>query len=203
MLFIVSAWMFFLGIIVGRGTAPVKFDIENLKKELAELREKVIKQELKRYKIRTEDGENKQSLDFHQALKNPTDDTGFLPDLKRESLEQADDKPVFQSKKTVRTEKKDETPGPLKDKPGALVQQASEKKRFTIQVLSVKDSTAADKIVQNLKKRGYPAYKVAGRVSGKGVYYRVRVGGFAGKRSADATLNRLKKEKYKPMLLLK
>jgi cell division protein FtsN len=40
-------------------------------------------------------------------------------------------------------------------------------------------------------------------VKGKRVYYRVRVGAFADKYGADATLNRLKKENYKPILILK
>ena len=37
----VSIWMFVLGIFVGRGTAPVKFDIEKLQKELVALKEAV------------------------------------------------------------------------------------------------------------------------------------------------------------------
>ncbi|MDP7417006.1 MAG: hypothetical protein QF888_03315, partial [Desulfobacterales bacterium] len=37
-IFFVAAWMFFLGILVGRGTAPVKFNIEKLQKKLAALK---------------------------------------------------------------------------------------------------------------------------------------------------------------------
>ena len=44
-IFFVSAWMFVLGVLVGRGTAPVHFDIESLQKELAALKEAVQKKE--------------------------------------------------------------------------------------------------------------------------------------------------------------
>lgn len=202
LLFIASAWMFFLGIVVGRGTAPVKFDIENLKKELAELKEKVMRQELKRYKIHPEDGQNREGLDFHEALKNPTDETGLLMDPKHKSSIQWGDKPELQDRRTPDPKKTDETLAPPTDKPGASVPQASEKKWYAIQVLSVKDSKAADKIVLDLKKKGYSAYKKSGSVGGKGVYHRVRVGNFADKTSAEATLDRLRKEKYKPLLIL-
>ena len=38
LIFFVSIWMFILGVFVGRGTAPVQFDIEELQKELAALK---------------------------------------------------------------------------------------------------------------------------------------------------------------------
>ncbi len=34
LLFLISGWMFVLGVLVGRGTAPVNFDIQALQKEL-------------------------------------------------------------------------------------------------------------------------------------------------------------------------
>jgi hypothetical protein len=39
----VSVWIFFLGILVGRGMAPVQFDMHALQKELADLRIALIK----------------------------------------------------------------------------------------------------------------------------------------------------------------
>ena len=44
-------WMFVLGILIGRGIAPVQFDIEKLQKELASLKEAVIKKEELRFKM--------------------------------------------------------------------------------------------------------------------------------------------------------
>jgi hypothetical protein len=48
LIFFVAAWMFILGIFVGRGTAPLQFDIKKLQNELAALKEDVVKKELKR-----------------------------------------------------------------------------------------------------------------------------------------------------------
>ena len=45
----VCAWMFVLGILVGREMVPVKFDIEKLQNDLAALKEAVIKKELDQY----------------------------------------------------------------------------------------------------------------------------------------------------------
>jgi len=70
----ISAWMFVLGILVGRGTAPVHFDIEKLQKELTALRSAVLEKELKRYKINSPDSPDKPDLGFHEALKAPERD---------------------------------------------------------------------------------------------------------------------------------
>ena len=45
LLFLISGWMFVLGVLVGRGTAPINFDIQALQKELLELKESMVKQE--------------------------------------------------------------------------------------------------------------------------------------------------------------
>jgi hypothetical protein len=47
----VCAWMFVLGILVGRETVPVRFDIQKLQNELAALKETVIKKELDQFKM--------------------------------------------------------------------------------------------------------------------------------------------------------
>ena len=41
----VAGWMFFLGILVGRGTAPVRFDIDRLEQELAAMRQALAEKE--------------------------------------------------------------------------------------------------------------------------------------------------------------
>jgi cell division septation protein DedD len=66
---------------------------------------------------------------------------------------------------------------------------------FTIQVASLKDSKIADKMVVRLKKGGYSAYRSIGKVPGKGIWYRVRVGSFNSRTEAGPTLKRLKKDK--------
>ncbi|MDH3723520.1 MAG: SPOR domain-containing protein, partial [Desulfobacteraceae bacterium] len=73
--------------------------------------------------------------------------------------------------------------------------------KFTIQISSLKDSKVADKLVSRLKKGGYPAYRSIGKVPGKGIWYRVRVGYFNSRSEAGSTLNRLKKEKIDAIIV--
>jgi len=193
--------MFVLGIIVGRGTAPVKFDIEKLQKELAALREAVIKQELKRFKIVPDAGEKKPDLDFHEALKKPKNDIGFLPDISKHKKKALSEKSV--SGYETKTKSQHTSEASQKDVSAGLTPQAAIKGYFTIQVLSVKDRKSADSAVAKLKKRGYPAYRAIGKVPGKGIYYRVRIGSFKSRGEASGILNRLKKEKYRPILILR
>jgi len=72
-IFFVAAWMFFLGILVGRGTAPVKFDIGKFQKKLAALKAADIDKKLTRFKIDSDFDKHKADLDFYEALKKGGD----------------------------------------------------------------------------------------------------------------------------------
>jgi len=77
--FFVSAGMFVIGILVGRGTAPVRFDIAALQKELAALKAQALKAEAQRYKIDSgAGGPQGEGIDFHEALKTPRPETEKL-----------------------------------------------------------------------------------------------------------------------------
>ena len=67
--FFACAWMFVLGIFVGRGTVPVQFDIEKLRQELADLKKTVIKKELNQYQIESSTAKNKTEMEFYEKLK--------------------------------------------------------------------------------------------------------------------------------------
>ena len=43
--FLAMVWMFTLGLIVGRGLSPVRFDVEKLKKELIAFKQEALKRE--------------------------------------------------------------------------------------------------------------------------------------------------------------
>ena len=62
LLIFISAWMFVIGVLVGRGTAPVKFKTNNLPEELATLKEADIQKQMARVKIKTEDSNAKTDL---------------------------------------------------------------------------------------------------------------------------------------------
>ena len=78
------AWMFVLGIFVGRETVPVRFDIEKLQNELAALKERVIKKELDQYKLDSNSDVTKTKMKFYETLKK----TGKEESLQNNVLKQ-------------------------------------------------------------------------------------------------------------------
>ncbi len=92
----------------------------------------------------------------------------------------------------------DSSPQGLPAEPGAGVET---EKKITIQVASLKDPEAADRMVAKLKDRWYPAYRSVAEIPGRGVWYRVRIGSFRRKAEAQSTLERLKKDKIDGVLL--
>lgn len=190
LVFFVSVWMFVLGILVGRGTAPVHFDIEKLQKELEELKTAVLKKELQRYKIDSSRTVDKPDLGFHEALKSPKDDDRLGRDLSSRS----------KKKKTV--SKQARSSGTVRDKNAAAFKRIPEGGRlFTIQVASSKDASFADNLVAKLNKKGIPAYRKKAYIPGKGTWYRVRIGGFNNRSEAVHVLDRLKRKNLKGFIV--
>ena len=74
-------------------------------------------------------------------------------------------------------------------------------KEFAVQVASTKDLKDADRLISRLKTKGYSAYKVLGKVPGKGIWFRIRVGPYKGKDEAEKALAKLKKNKLKGFVL--
>lgn len=183
LIFFVSAWMFVLGIFVGRGTAPLKFDIENLQKELVALKEAVIKEGQERFKIIRDPASAKMELGFYEALKE------IRPSVR---------------KKTVSPQKKAKVqPAQKVEKPASSSKQirAAAGAGFTIQVASLKDMKVAAELAGILKKKGYQAYTVSAKIPGKGTWHRIRIGHFKNRADAANILGRLKKDKYRPIVV--
>ena len=76
-------------------------------------------------------------------------------------------------------------------------------KLYTIQAASVKAVKDADQLVAALKKKGFSAYRAIGKIPGKGIWYRVRIGEYTRRTDARRTLERLKKEGMKPIVVEK
>jgi cell division protein FtsN len=194
----VSAWMFVLGILVGRELVPVRFDIEKLQNELAALKETVIKKELDQYKIDSDTDDSKTKMGFYETLKK----TGGEAGLKNDTIERqqkAEPKKIT-SLKEKKMPTKETVPAP-EVKTSDLKKASQNNNKFTIQVASLKDSAIADKLVTRLKKGGYPAYRSIGKVPGKGIWYRVRVGNYNNRFEAGPVLQRLKKEKIDAIIV--
>jgi cell division protein FtsN len=184
--------MFVLGIFVGRGTAPVKFDIEKLQKELAALKEAVIQKELRRYNIDSDADQNKTKMDFYETLKGNKGDDKLKAKISEKKRTPIPEKIVSKPKQTAPSKK---TAAVKKDAAADSNKKPDHQQIFTIQVASLKDASIADKMVATLQKKGYPAYRSIGKIPGRGIWYRVRVGSFKNKAEAAGTFNQLKKDK--------
>jgi cell division septation protein DedD len=206
-IFFVCAWMFVIGVLVGRGTAPVKFDIAGIQKKLEASLEDLKNREQQRTRGKSGIAKDKTKLGFYEALRDNREDIQI--GKKRESSPET--KPPLTidgkaEKKIIGKTEPSET-GPAKPSQKPPVDSKSKTrptvKTYTIQVASVKDARDADRLVAKLKKKRFHAYRAIGKVPGKGIWYRVRVGEYKSKASARHTLNKLRKTGLKPFVVEK
>ncbi len=183
-LFFTSAWMFILGVLVGRGCAPLQVDIKSIQDRLAELSQK----EQNYYKIDQDAASNKTSFGFYEDLKKTE-----TKDKKNKRISSLSSKKSFKKKYLV--------PKTIDNKKSDITQKNRTQKNYTIQVASLKDSKIADKLVAKLKKMRYPAYKSKAVLPGKGTWFRIRIGSYKDKADAGTIINRLQKDKFNVMLV--
>ncbi len=210
LVFFVAAWMFVLGVLVGRGTAPVHFDTQALQKELAALRDATTKKEREALERAIRGEDEKAPLEFYEALKRDGLDTTVqipVPEVPAvASSDRAETAKSVQPPHKSRTAimaKKAKVPGkPVVGKmPSSPPVAAETTGKLTIQLASMKDGAAAERIVANLKKEGYPAYLSRIVIAGKGLWYRVRVGRYTDREQAAADLARLTRSQKNPILV--
>ena len=198
-------WMFVLGILVGRGTAPVKFDIEKLQKELASLKEAVIKKEELRFKIDPDTVGPKTDMGFYEDLK--TSDGGVKQkEGQVEVASKQNQKPLPKAADSMKENKNVSNMAGAEESSRnvpvpALSPAAEPEKKLTIQVASLRDPDVADRMVAGLKDKRYPAYRAAAEVPGNGIWYRIRIGSFKNRAEAHSTMERLQKDKINAVLL--
>lgn len=198
-------WMFVLGILVGRGTAPVQFDIKKLQEELASLKAAVIKKERLRFKIDSGAAGHKTDMDFYEGLKKS--ERGTEHNKKQLKVASKQNKKTLPSatdlerKKRDTHEKANAVDSSPKGLPAGSGSGAETENKITIQVASLRDPKDADRMVASLKDKWYPAYRTVAEVPGQGLWYRVRIGSFTKKAEAQSTLERLKKDKIDAVLL--
>jgi cell division septation protein DedD len=189
--FFVSAWMFFLGVVVGRGTFPVDFDINELEKQIVALKKAALQaEEMKIEKVNPISPDVKSELGFYEALKMPeqNDLMGLAeskstaaiksdPPVKAETtVKQPTPKIVAKSEKAPEFKKNEVKITPPIFEESNIVEKID--KHYSIQVASLKDSIEADRLVEIFRRRGYPAYRASAEVRNTGVWHRVRIGPF-------------------------
>ncbi len=210
--FFIAAWMFVLGVLVGRVTAPVHFDILALQNELAGLRDAMVKKERDAVEKAIRGEDQKAPLEFYEALKKDEPDTAVqIPAVPSSTDEtpapsQTVDaaKPPHKSRPAIMAKK-----GivPVKSKAGSISSATPTASgttgNLTIQVASMKDGSAAERIVAKLKKGGYPAYLSRIYIPDKGLWFRIRVGSYKDRGEAAAEMDRLIREQRRPILVKK
>lgn len=212
------AWTFFLGVLVGRGTMPVKFDMEKLGQDLHALREQVEDQQAQQLKTYSAAVENQSNMDFYEDLKQPGSNLAIDPDMTRTPPQptivpdspqgaQADTPPpagipVKKRMAGLQPKKKGgATPPPPKRPSATKAPVPAPTGSLTLQVASLKDAQTADKMVADLRKEGYSVHRTSVTIPGKGRWYRVQVGRFTDREQAAQTIRVLKSKGLKPILV--
>jgi cell division septation protein DedD len=198
--FIISAWMFGLGVMVGRGTAPVSFDVDQLKRTLESLQRSGQQAQRSGHRPEPAEMKNKTDLGFYESLPKAREDTD-LP-----SIPQA----PAAGRQEPGARKPPEAPGPAKiEKPAAAPAPppspapAVPGKPFTVQVSAVKTEEEARRLLDKLRQRGYAGYIEPISTPDKGTWYRVRMGEFPSKEFARSTIDRLQKDGFAPVVVPK
>ena len=213
--FFICAWMFAVGVLVGRGTAPIKFDISELQKKLEIAREDSRQKDQGSPLEQPESIKDKTDLDFYEALKDGRDDAKIAPKPPESAMnKKVDPQPPPEEKppRPVKESLKKKTISRKMDKAGVEPTTAESAKTaeplkndlkgagkpvdtpYAIQVAAFKEAGEADKLVAELKQIGFPAYRAIGKVPGQGIWFRVRVGEYSSKAEAGAELSKLKDE---------
>jgi cell division septation protein DedD len=189
--FFISAWMFFLGVVVGRGNSPVNFDINELEKQIAALKKAALQsEEMRIQKANPVSPDVQSELGFYEALKmlEQNDLMGLAeekstaaiksdPPVKTETaVKPTSPKIVAKTEKAPEFKKSEVKATPLVSETINTVEKTD--KYYSIQVASLKDSIEADRLVEIFKRRGYPAYRASAEVRNTGIWHRVRIGPF-------------------------
>jgi DedD protein len=218
LLLFVMTWMFVLGILVGRGTAPLPAPKKALENELDEIRAAMLDKAGRQ--AEAQGNPNEPELGFYEALKKApakTDTRIPPPPAPKKKTEPAPAAPVkaaapapaavrtpaespsqpvvkeaaAQPKPPVQTEARSAPPSPSPVQDG----------RYTIQIAAYRDARSAEKMVEELRAKGYPGYFLHTEIKDKGFWFRVRVGAFNERTAAEGMLKRLNGDRYQGMVV--
>jgi cell division septation protein DedD len=193
--FFIAAWMFGMGVMVGRETAPVRFDLDQLKKTLESLARAPRAPQRNAPPVESTEMKDKTKLDFYEVLpKNREDADVNLPKPTPPGPASAKAEPPPPKAGETKTEKPAPAPTPAAAAPGQA---------FTVQVSAVKSEEEARRMVDRLRQRGYAAHVEATAMPDKTTWYRVRMGEFPTKESARGTVDRLQKDGFGSMVVPK
>jgi len=209
-LFLLFGWLFFLGVLVGRGSIEVELIPTAVERELAVIPEKQAVPLPEKEALATEAVPHGVELSFYTEVKQSEEAITKSSRMTKAEIPviapgQPGAQPVAQA--------------PEKPKASALAPPAAPATRpasvgapaaplvappmapptsgYTIQVAAHIKETSADAEARTLRKQGFPAYFMAAKNSKGQTWYRVRVGHFAKRDEAAKELTRLARLKGK------
>lgn len=190
------AWIFVLGIFVGRGFVPSAVTaISDLKGQIEKLQGMISTNKVPPRS--SESGVRRESepdpkLSFHEKLANRKEQ------VRKKGTPEAKEDPKPEAQGQAKKEEAGGTALPdagkraaeLKD--GSL-QEGPAQGQFTVQLASLAEKEKAEQMVKNLNLRGYPAFFNVARVKDR-TFYRVRCGKFRNREEAIEYAGRLERE---------
>jgi len=193
-LLFVMGWMFVLGILVGRGTAPIPLKANVLEQELRDLKEAMLRQQQKEIETRVNPGDAPATeLDFYEALKKPP-----APTARRI----ADAPQSMKQPSPVTVDKKPPVP---KSAPAQPAQNQTQNQNQTqtqnqaqYQVQKPEKAAPAPSVSPVAAKPVVSAQPVAAATAApaKKERFTIQVGAFKDAASADGMVNRLRGKGY-------
>jgi len=181
----IAAWMFVLGIMVGRGSSPVEFDTHKFQKRLEIIAREFGKKETNK----------KVELKFYDVLDRPVQEEAGPPEKnpleiipKKEPILIADTIPVKISRKRLTYKQKTD--------------KKNQNGKYTIQIAAYKEFKEAVSQMAILEKKGFSSYRIKGKKDGQ-TWYRVRTGSFLSYAQAKKFKEKLKKAKINSMIIKK
>jgi septal ring-binding cell division protein DamX len=187
-LFFVLAWIFVLGILVGRGFLPGAVTaLSDLKDQIGVLPHKVSREKPQQELETTKKSDSEPKLGFYDKLSSKKVETLKEATAPRNARRKSTGAQKVTAQNRAGTSnvsrlQKEETRAP----------QAS-KGKYTVQLASLEDKNKAKKFINDLVQRGYPAYFYEAKVKGKN-FYRVRCGQFPSRKTAEDYASKLRRE---------
>ncbi len=204
--FLLSAVMFTLGVLTGRGTAPVRFDIEAFENKVLGRKAEMAEQELARYRVAQQDGSQEENLGVWHLKDEGVESVAPPPvpiPLKKAKFKKeipADADGVKPPEPELDTEPAP-APSPARLAKTAPSPAAMVVPRLALQVASLKDEQGAIDMVKRLKSKKYRAYHVASQLADGSRYFRVRIGPYVDRAAATRDLIQLRLDKFRPMVI--
>jgi cell division septation protein DedD len=191
------AWIFVLGVLVGRGFLPgADSALTDLKSQVSKLQEVMARSKRTDQEVQKREAID-EKLAFYEKLESKKDETKRKEQVGsdvKEGLEQKSNDPVEMVKVASPEREKETGAGPKKPGEGVVpTAPPAGKGAYTLQIASLEDRQKAENMVKGLKPRGYDAYFYEVSVKGK-LYYRVRCGRFMTREKARDHASKLLKE---------